>query len=147
MRSPNQARQSTPGGRLSSNRTPSARRGCALRSAKYSAMRHLLSFFLACVFMVGGCSPRSGQVSSVSPDGKLTLVAFPEQSTNSRVLHLVVFEIRDSTGKVLHREDTRASDAMRWSMTWLSNDRIELKSSDIGTYHWSKQPDGTWRKE
>ena len=117
------------------------------RSATRHTMRHLLPFLLLTALALVACSPASRLVSLPSPDGKLTLVAAPQQSTNSRVLHLVVFEIRDQTGKVLHREDTRASDAMRWSMAWVSNERIELKSSDIGTYYWSRQPDGTWKKE
>ena len=117
------------------------------RSARRQTMRHLLPLLLLTALVLVGCSPASRQVSQPSPDGKLTLVAFPQQSTNNRVLQLVMFEIRDQAGKVLHREDTRASDAMRWGMAWVSNERIELKSSDIGTYYWSRQHDGTWRKE
>ena len=117
------------------------------RSARRQTMRHLLPLLLLTALVLVGCSPGSRQVSQPSPDGKLTLVAFPQQSTNNRVLQLVMFEIRDQAGKVLHREDTRASDAMRWGMAWVSNERIELKSSDIGTYYWSRQHDGTWRKE
>jgi hypothetical protein len=59
----------------------------------------------------------------------------------------VIFEIRDRSGRVLHSENTRASDLMRWDMAWVSDDRVCLESSDIGTSCWRKQPDGFWVKE
>jgi hypothetical protein len=59
----------------------------------------------------------------------------------------VIFEVRDTSGRILHTENTLASDRMRWYMSWVSNDRIRLKSSDIGTYYWQRRADGSWQKE
>ena len=58
----------------------------------------------------------------------------------------VVFEIRNKVGQVLTKENTRASDTMKWSMSWVSTNKIKLDSSDIGTYFWEEQADGTWKK-
>ena len=57
----------------------------------------------------------------------------------------VKFEIRDSSGAVLHQEQTGASTRMRWRMYWDGNRRVVLESSDIGTYAWEQQPDGKWK--
>jgi len=58
----------------------------------------------------------------------------------------VVLEIRDKAGRVLHKENTHASDTMRWNVDWVSTNRIRLVSSDIGNYYWETQADGTWKK-
>jgi hypothetical protein len=56
----------------------------------------------------------------------------------------VNFEIRDiQSGKSLYTVQTHASDRMRWSFHWTSNDFIKLDSSDIGTYCW-KEKNGKW---
>lgn len=84
----------------------------------------------------------------LSPDGTLTLVTDVEHSrADPRIYLCVIFEIRDRSGKVVHRENTRASDLSQWQMSWVSAEKIRLESSDIGTYYWTKQPDGTWKKE
>ena len=36
---------------------------------------------------------------------------------------------------------------MRWETSWVTNERIRLKSSDIGTHYWRRQADGRWVKE
>jgi hypothetical protein len=96
---------------------------------------------------VVGCS-RKMPPPLPSPDGSLTLVTSVEHSRADPQTYLcVVFEIRDTSGKVVHRENTRASDNSRWKMSWVSADRIQLKSSDVGTYYWTSQPDGTWKKD
>ena len=59
----------------------------------------------------------------------------------------VVVDITDSAGKTLHHEVTPASDAQRWSVRWVGNDEVLLKSSDVGNYHIRRQPDGTWKGE
>jgi hypothetical protein len=81
-------------------------------------------------------------MTSLSPDGLLTLVTSVEHSRQDPKTYLcVVFEIRDRSGKVLHRENTHASDTMRWNMVWESNTRVRLDSSDTSTYRWTKQQD------
>ena len=108
--------------------------------------RYLPFFFFALVVFFG-CG-RGGQSPTRSPGGIYTLHTSIERSRRDPGGYLcVVFEIRDSAGKVLHTENTRASDNSRWRINWVSDDKIRLESSDIGTYHWTRQTDGEWRKE
>jgi hypothetical protein len=101
---------------------------------------------IACL-VLAGCA-RQGRAPVASPDGSMTLHTRVEQSQKDRGAYLcIVFEIRDASGRVLHSENTRASDVMRWDMFWITNDRIGLKSSDIGTFYWQRQADGSWKKE
>jgi hypothetical protein len=104
---------------------------------------------LSLVFLLAsGCAGGQGRAPILSPDGTMTLHTRIEQSRNDPVTYLcVVFEIRDSSGRILHTENTRASDAMRWTMAWVADDRIRLRSSDIGTFEWKRQADGSWVKE
>ena len=107
--------------------------------------------FLAAALMVllvaTGCG-RKAPLPVVSPDGSLTLITSVERSRADAGKYLcVVFEIRDRAGKVLHTENTGASDLSRWQVNWASTNKIRLVSSDIGTYCWSRQADGTWKKE
>ncbi|MDB6022561.1 MAG: hypothetical protein JWQ04_2418 [Pedosphaera sp.] len=77
----------------------------------------------------------------------MVLMTSIDQSKEDPKTYLcVVFEIRDQSGKVIHKENTRASAASKWNMSWISNEEIELKSSDIGDYRWKKQPNGNWQK-
>ncbi|MBW2409163.1 MAG: hypothetical protein JRF72_05155 [Deltaproteobacteria bacterium] len=46
----------------------------------------------------------------------------------------VVVEIKDLYGNMVFRETTPASDTMRWSLKWVSNNKILLDSADIGRY-------------
>ena len=116
------------------------RRWCRINMLRLS----LVIFFLALVL---GCSrDRRGPIPS--PSSSLYLHTLVERSRKDPGEYLsIVFEIRDRSGKVLHRENTRASNNSRWNVSWLSDDRIRLDSGDIGIHHWSKQSDGTWKKE
>jgi len=108
-------------------------------------MKFLKSIGFALILLVG-CSHK--MPTMLSPDGSMNLVTSVEQSRQDPQAYLcVVFEIRDQTGKTLYRENTHASVRMRWNMSWASNDRIRLDSSDIGTHYWTKQPDGSWKKD
>jgi len=96
---------------------------------------------------IGGCTRKAPPGPVLSPDGNLTLVTTIDPSRADPAAYLcVVFEIRDPTGKVLHKENTRASDLHRWKMSWDSNEVIRLESADIGTRFWSRQPNGEWKK-
>src|ERR1035437_4240229 len=111
-------------------------------------MRHFALIFLALI-LIGGCSRQSSPASlpdaASSPDGSFSFVTSVEQSHQDPKTYLcVVFEVRDRAGKTVHRENTHASDVMRWSMIWESNGCIRLDSSDIGTYRWQRQPDNSW---
>ena len=104
--------------------------------------------FLLLTSLLAGCGGVPGRPPIPSPDGSMMLHTRIEQSrVDPRAYLCVVFEIRDGSGRVLHAENTRASDRMRWNMSWVSDDRIRLESSDIGTYYWRKQADGGWVKE
>jgi hypothetical protein len=109
----------------------------------YSAVLSLLIVGgLACLT---GC--RRAPPPLYSPDGSMMLVTSIERSRRDPASYLcVVFEIRSTNGATLHRENTRASDTMRWSMSWRGNLKVRLTSGDIGDYEWHKNPDGTWTK-
>ena len=96
--------------------------------------------------LVNGCTSKSQTIPS--PDGSMVIVTSVEKNKADPKTYLcVVFEIRNKTGQVLIRENTHASDTMKWSMTWVSTNKIQLDSSDIGTYFWERQADGTWKKK
>jgi hypothetical protein len=107
-----------------------------------------LATFSALLLLIAGCGSRGTPPPIPSPDGSMTLHTRIERSKADLVTYLcVIFEIRDRTGRVTHTENTRASDRMRWNLSWVSNDRIRLKSSDIGTFEWKRLADGRWVKE
>ena len=111
--------------------------------------RTAMVFPLVTVFLtlVAACSP-SAPAPIASPDGSMILVTSIEQSHRDPTTYLcVVFEIQDKAGRILHKENTRASSIMRWNISWVSNDRIKLESSDIGKRLWTRQPSGSWLAE
>jgi len=100
------------------------------------------------ILLVAGCSGGAGRPPIPSPDGTMTMHTRIDQSRDNPCVSLcVILEIRDRSGRVLHSENTRASNTMRWNMSWVSDDRIRLESADIGTYDWCRQADGRWAKE
>ena len=100
------------------------------------------------LLLIAGCGSRVTAPPIPSPDGSMTLHTRIERSKADLVTYLcVIFEIRDRSGRVIHTENTRASDRMRWKLSWVSNDRIRLNSSDIGTNEWKRLADGTWVKD
>ena len=93
----------------------------------------LITFVLVC-FIACGQSP-STSVSIPSPDGRLLLESSVNQSTADPANYLrVVVEIKDLYGNMVFRETTPASDTMRWSLKWVSNNKVFLDSADIGRY-------------
>ena len=86
-------------------------------------------FFPGC-----GQSP-STSVSIPSPDGSLLLKSSVNQNTSDPAAYLrVVVEIKDLYGNRVFHETTPASDTMRWSLRWVSNQEILLDSAEIGRY-------------
>ena len=86
------------------------------------------------VFPGCGQSP-STSVSIPSPDGSLLLKSSVNQNTSDPAAYLrVVVEIKDLYGNRVFRETTPASDTMRWSLRWVSNQEILLDSAEIGRY-------------
>jgi hypothetical protein len=76
----------------------------------------------------------------------MTVTTSVNQSKQDTTRYLcVVVDITDTAGKSLHHEVTPASDTMRWSLRWVSNDALLLDSGDVGKYHILRQPDGTWK--
>lgn len=89
----------------------------------------MILYFIGC-----GQSP-STSVSIPSPDGSLLLKSAVNQNTADPSGYLrVVVEIKDLYGNMVFRETTPASDTMRWSLKWVSNNEILLDSADIGRY-------------
>jgi hypothetical protein len=102
----------------------------------------LLAIFFA------GCHRGATGPAQKSPDGTMTLTTAINPSKADSTSYLcVIVEIRDAAGKILHYEVTPASDTQRWSIQWLGNDEVLLKSSDVGNYHIRRQSDGTWKGE
>ena len=89
----------------------------------------MILYFIGC-----GQSP-STSLSIPSPDGRLLLKSSVNQETADPAGYLrVVVEIIDLYGNSVFRETTPASDTMRWSLKWVSNNEILLDSADIGRY-------------
>ena len=98
------------------------------------------------LLLLAGCG-RQSLAPQPSPDGSMLLVTSLEKPPGKGRMPLcLAFEIRSTNGTVLHRENTRGSDTMRWSMAWQDNSTVTLESSDIGTYSWQRQEDGSWKK-
>ena len=91
-------------------------------------------FLMVFTFVACGQSP-STSVSIPSPDGSLLLKSSVNQNTEDPASYLrVVVEIKDLYGNSVFRETTPASDTMRWSLKWVSNNEILLDSAEIGRY-------------
>ncbi len=81
-----------------------------------------------------------------SPDGRRVVRATINQDkANPRQYLCVRIRIEDAAGRVEMDEQTGASHVMRWSVGWSGNDRVILRSSDIGPLGWRLGPDGTWK--
>ena len=106
-------------------------------------MKHILTFFV--LLSALAITLRSAEKS---PDGSFVLVTSIEESKIDPTLYgCVILEIKDSQNHVIHQENTRASSFQRWNIRWLSNDKIELQSSDIGKLIWIRTQDGKWQKQ
>ena len=108
----------------------------------------LRTLTLVVPMVIAGCGRTSPMPPRKSPDGTLSLSTSVNRSkaVPSRYLCVVV-DITDSKGRPLHHEVTPASDTQRWSIQWVSNNEVLLKSSDVGNYRIRRQTDGTWKGE
>lgn len=107
---------------------------------------HAILLVLLCV-LTYGCSSRSPVPSAPvpSPSGKyLAITSVNQDKPNPQRDLCVIIEITDTSGKLLYRQITGASDRMRWSIAWDGDDKLILDSSDIGTYTIQRQSDDTW---
>lgn len=106
----------------------------------------LLYTLSGCVGLTGSARSREELAVIESPRKDRALVVTVNTSRDDSTKYLtLVFEVRDkATQTVLHRQQTGASSRMAWSMHWLDNSTVQLKSSDVGTYCWRMQADGVW---
>lgn len=78
-----------------------------------------------------------------------SMVAIPTVSydkNNHETYLLVYIEIQDTkSGETLFQVLTRASNRMRWSVSWVGNNTVRLDSSDIGFYCWTDRA-GKWNE-
>lgn len=133
-------------------------RGCQRqRAAGHGELRRrgaaILGLALLALSLASGCSgpseaERGRQQLQVidSPQNDRTLTIGVNASRDDPTQYLtLVFEVRDkASGDLLHRQQTRASSRMAWSMRWLDNRTVQLSSSDVGTTCWQEQDDGAW---
>ena len=74
-----------------------------------------------------------------SPDNRLMLQPVIKES----IIH---FSLIDSDGTTVFSTSTRASNVQKWSLTWITNTKILLKSSGIGDWIWEQLEDGSWKR-
>jgi len=111
-----------------------------------NSSRVIVAFALALILQAA-CSS-NGRPPLPSPDGSFALHTSIERSRSDPTAYgCVIVEVRDKSGKVLHRENSHASAFQRWDVRWTSNEEFTLTSSDIGTYMWKRQSDATWTKQ
>lgn len=101
--------------------------------------------------LASGCFGVSGNDRDIiepidSPNQDRALVIKINRSQDDPAKYLTLgFEIRDKASQaVLYRQQTHASSRLAWSMRWLDNSVVQLQRSDVGTYCWQEQQDGSW---
>jgi hypothetical protein len=84
----------------------------------------------------------------VSPSGKRVVIPTVNTSKEDITNYLCIkIEIQDvATGETLFEEQTGASNRMRWSIHWVKENNIQLRSSDIGVLCWEEGSDNVWRR-
>lgn len=81
----------------------------------------------------------------MSPSGSYTALADHGPEENGVATWVAV--IQDKFGKEVFRDTETYSTRHGVGITWLSNaDQLWLLSSDVGTAHVDRNPDGTWTK-
>jgi len=81
-----------------------------------------------------------------SPSGEQVILPSINTDQDDMTQYLCVkLVIQDvGTGTTLFEIQTGASSRMRWSVGWIGEDMIQLKSSDIGDRCWAEGNDGAW---
>ena len=99
-----------------------------------------------CALLLGSCAP-AGKPPLPSPDGSLVLFTSAESShADPKAYGCIIIDIRDKTGKSLYHENTLATDGESWGFDWMSNDKVRLTGSNVGSCTWTRNPDGTWSR-
>ncbi|AZZ98879.1 hypothetical protein [Pseudoalteromonas sp. R3] len=78
-----------------------------------------------------------------------TRITSPDENREASVRSdsgILVLSILDAGGENLYTVNTGASDFQHWSIEWLNNSELLLRSSDIGPVLFVNQPDGSWEK-
>jgi hypothetical protein len=83
-----------------------------------------------------------------SPSGKRVLIPTINMSKEDMVKYLSIkIKIQEiDTGDIIFEEQTQASARMRWSIKWLSENFIQLNSSDIGILCWEEGSNKAWKQ-
>jgi hypothetical protein len=89
----------------------------------------------------------SGQNENVlethdSPSGQYSLVIELGDRNNMNDKYILMFKLKDQSGRELDYVSTGASDIQKWAVTWHNEKVIILTSSDIGTYSWTVGHEG-----
>ncbi len=95
---------------------------------------------ILCVVLTAGCTGRKRPVDIPSPDG--SMIASPQKAKST-----LIITVSDQAGNVLTRWNTGVSIVHRWSVEWMDNSRLLVRSSDIGARRLARQEDGTWKAE
>src|SRR5688572_19074846 len=71
-----------------------------------------------------------------SVDGSRVIIPSVDYNKDNQDAYLLVhLEVQDTkSGKTLFQVQTRASDRMRWSVSWVDNSIVKIDSSDVGIY-------------
>jgi hypothetical protein len=89
---------------------------------------------------LSGCGVGDKDHEATSPDGTMY---FRTSTTEGTLLVVTIFE---QNGTILHEENTRASRVHRWSVDWVSDSKIMIKTSDIGSLALIRGDDGRWSR-
>lgn len=89
---------------------------------------------------LSGCGVGDRDHEATSPDGTMYFRTSTTEGT------LLVVRIFDQNGTILHEENTRASRVHRWSVDWVSDSKIMIKTSDIGSLALIRDDDGRWSR-
>lgn len=58
----------------------------------------------------------------------------------------IQLKVYDTTGRLLQKINTHASDVHRWDVVWQDNETILVTSSDIGDLEYARQERGEWHR-
>ena len=96
-----------------------------------------------------GCSRRNSSGSRVvkSPDGRFVVEAtinLDRAQPRYKCVRIRVFRNEKDQRIEEFETQTAASDRLRWDISWESENRIVMRSADIGTKRWRRDENGSW---